>query len=198
MAFMLTAYMPANFRVLALENSHRSFSMRMEDVANAYWAAHEGDRSGIFRMKSEYDAVRERLAFLHDHPDLGHLEPDILEVAAQMSRVSTDLAQVYSDEKIVRAKAFLAEREAEADQMHRRIDSALSTVAEMRHWIDRVEGEEEMARARLDRLTDELDAVLPGLGMSLGPAPAPAPVSEVIPLPSSGRRKGKVKKIAAE
>jgi len=30
----------------------------------------------------EFDAVRERLAYLRDHPDLSRLEPEVLEVAA--------------------------------------------------------------------------------------------------------------------
>ena len=102
LSVLLVAYMPANWRVLALENSHRAFDMRMEDVANAYWAAHEADRSGVFKLKSEFDAVKERMMFLRDHPDLGHLEPDILESAAKMSRISEDLAERYSDDAVAR------------------------------------------------------------------------------------------------
>ena len=52
---LLLAYMPANWRVLALENSHRSFRMRMEDVTRAYWVAHQGDREGTFETASEFD-----------------------------------------------------------------------------------------------------------------------------------------------
>ena len=35
MSALLLAFMPANWRVLALENSHRSFRMQMEDVTRA-------------------------------------------------------------------------------------------------------------------------------------------------------------------
>ena len=61
---LLLAFMPANWRVLALENSHRSFRMRMEDVARAYMVAHAADREGVFQMSSEFDAVRERVSEL--------------------------------------------------------------------------------------------------------------------------------------
>lgn len=182
LGLLMTAYMPANFRILALENSHRTFRMRMEDVANAYWAAHEADRTGLFQLKSEYDAVRERMAFLHEHPDLGALEPELLEVAAQMSRTSEELALRYSDEKVGRAKRFLAEREAEAAQMQDRIETALVTVHDIRRWLDRVESEEDMAKAHLTRLTSELETLLPRLGLSLGPARDDRPAPDIIPL----------------
>ena len=51
-------------------------------------------------MSSEFDAVRERLAYLHDHHDLDSLEPSVLEVAAQMSHQSRELSDIYSDEKL--------------------------------------------------------------------------------------------------
>ena len=65
-----------NDRVMRLENSHRSFRVTMWDVAQAYQAAHAADRDGCFRLKSEFDSVRERLEHLRRHPDLGVLEPD--------------------------------------------------------------------------------------------------------------------------
>ena len=37
---VLMVYLPANGRILALENSHRRFHMGMRDVARAYAAAH--------------------------------------------------------------------------------------------------------------------------------------------------------------
>jgi hypothetical protein len=98
---------PTNMRMNALERTHRSFQMSMDDVARAYHLCHTADRASVFTFSSEFDAVRERLAYLRDHPDLVRLEPDVLEVAAQMSQQSRHLADVYSDEKVERAKQFL-------------------------------------------------------------------------------------------
>ena len=53
------------------------------------------------------------------HPDLGALEPEILELAAQMSRISQDLAETYSDEKVDRARTFLQQRQQEIDTFQR-------------------------------------------------------------------------------
>jgi hypothetical protein len=158
--------------------------MRMEDVANAYWAAHEADRSGVFKMKSEFDSVRERLMFLRDHPDLGYLEPDILEIAAQMSRTSEDLARRYSDEAVERARNFLAERAHEAANMQTRIEAAQTATHEMRRWLDRVEIEEDIAQSQINRLRDDLDALLPALGLEVHESVLEAS-SDVIHLPSS-------------
>ena len=94
---------PTSQRVMKLEHAHHAFSIRMEDVAQAYIIAHADDRKGLFNCRSEFDAVKERLTHLRAHPDLSGLEPDILEVAAQMSRISEELAQVYSDEHVDRA-----------------------------------------------------------------------------------------------
>lgn len=190
LALLLCAYMPANMRMLQLENSHRSFNLRMEDVANAYWAAHEADRSGVFKMKAEFDAVKERMMFLRDHPDLGHLEPDILETAAKMSRLSEDLAERYSDDALARATDFLAQREIEADQMQTRIEAAQAATTELKRWTDRVEMEEAVARSRMGRLREELDEVLRKLDLEVIEVPKADshPPKDVIPLPRPKRR----------
>lgn len=189
LAILLCAYMPSNMRMLQLENSHRSFNMRMEDVANAFWAAHEADRSGVFRMKSEFDAVKERMIFLREHPDLGHLEPDILETAAKMSRLSEDLAERYSDEAVARATDFLAQREIEAEQMQARIEAAQAATTELKRWTDRVEVEEAVARSQMGRLREELDSVLQALGLEVMETRASTePPKGVIPLPRPKRR----------
>lgn len=103
LALLLCVCLPANARIMALETSHRRFNMGMQDVARAYALAHGADRAGLFRLSSEFDAVRERLIYRRDHPDLGSLEPDLLEVAAQMPHVSQELAEICSDEKVARA-----------------------------------------------------------------------------------------------
>merc|ERR1712173_435973 len=91
LAVGLCFFLPTNRRVMQLETSHRQFNVGMQDVARAYAAVHAADRAETFQMSSEFDSVRERLAYLRDHPDLATLEPAVLEMAAQMSHVARDL-----------------------------------------------------------------------------------------------------------
>ena len=124
LAVGLCFFLPTNRRVMQLETSHRQFSMNMDDVTRAYGAVHAADRGEVFQMSSEFDSVRERLAYLRDHPDLSTLEPALLEVAAQMSHISRELATVYADEKIERARNFLKERQEEVNLFNSRLDQA--------------------------------------------------------------------------
>ena len=100
----LCFFVPSSLRIMRLERSHRSFHISMADVERAYIGAHSADRQGAFTLSGEYDAMRERINHLRNHPDLMLLEPDLLEVAAPMSLQSRDLARVYSDHNIARAK----------------------------------------------------------------------------------------------
>ncbi len=159
----LCVFLPANARIMALETSHRRFHIGMEDVARAYRASHTTDREGTFKLKSEFDSVRERMAYLRDHPDLAELEPSVLEIASQMSHISRDLADTYSDSSINRARDFLIQRQQEIEDFNTRLDAAKATAAEMRVWIDKVELEESVAQAQLDRLQAELSNILPEL-----------------------------------
>ncbi len=164
LAILLCFFLPTNARIMALETSHRRFAIGMQDVARAYHAAHATDRAGLFQMSSEFDAVRERLIWLRDHPDLGKLEPGILDVAAQMSHISRDLADIYSDAKVARARTFLAERQQEVEMFNTRIDQAKQISRELQHWAQEVELEESVAASQLQRLRDALREVLPELG----------------------------------
>ncbi|UWR23727.1 DNA repair protein [Sulfitobacter sp. S190] len=157
-------FLPANTRIMQLENSHRQFSVSMEDVARAYGMVHAADRGRTFKLSSEFDAVRERLAYLRDHPDLSTLEPALLEMAAQMSHVSRELAEVYSDDKIKRARDFLSQRQEEVNLFNERLDQAKAISTELKHWSHEVELEESVAAAQLQRLSDELDEIMPELG----------------------------------
>jgi hypothetical protein len=160
-------YLPTNARIMALENSHRKFQISMHDVARAYHDVHTADRSGLFTLSSEFDAVRERLAYLRDHPDMEQLEPEVLEVAAQMSQQARHLADVYSDEKVARAKAFLTQRQEEAEMQQERIVEALHTCTEIRKWAQQVELEESIVASQLAQLDEKLQQALPALGYSL-------------------------------
>ncbi len=163
-AVCICFFLPSNRRIMQLENSHRRFAIGMHDVAQAYAAVHAADRAATFKLSSEFDAVRERLAYLRDHPDLGMLEPSLLEVAAQMSHISRELATVYSDDKIKRARAFLQQRQEEIEQFNARLDQAKNISTELKHWLHEVELEESVAAAQLARLRDEMREVMPELG----------------------------------
>ncbi|EAR51590.1 hypothetical protein OG2516_01686 [Oceanicola granulosus HTCC2516] len=165
----LMCFLPSSGRVLALENSHRNFRISMEDVAKAYHYCHAADRQGVFTMSSEFDQVRERLGYLRDHPDLARLEPAVMEVAAQMSQQSRHLADVYSDEKVARAREFLAQRQEEAEMQQERIVEALHACTEIRRWREQVELEESVVSSQVQRLEEQLEACLPQLGFSVVP-----------------------------
>ncbi|WP_019295938.1 MULTISPECIES: hypothetical protein [unclassified Leisingera] len=167
LAVMLVFFLPANGRVLALEHSHRRFALNMEDVKQAYQLAHAGDRAGVFTLASEFDAVKERLAFLRDHPDLQGLEPDVLETAAQMSQVSRELAETYSDAKVARARMFLKQRQEELETFKARLEDAQIIMHELRQWTRDVEIEESIAKSHLGRLRGELFELLPELSAQL-------------------------------
>ncbi|MFD0858118.1 DNA repair protein [Roseovarius aquimarinus] len=164
LAVMLCFFLPSNARIMKLENSHRRFAINMEDVARAYALAHAADRSGAFGIHSEFDAVRARLAHLNEHPDLGTLEPAMLEVAAQMSYLSRELAETYSDEKVARARAFLIQRQQEIEAFEARLEKAKLVCQELKHWAARVDLDESVARSQLGRLKEDLKTVLPELG----------------------------------
>ena len=165
LALGLCFFLPSNRRIMRLETSHRSFTIGMEDVARAYAVVHAADRADTFRLSSEFDSVRERLAYLRDHPDLSTLEPALLEVAAQMSHLSRELALVYSDDKIARARSFLKERQAEIALFNDRLDQAKGITNDLRHWVHEVELEESVAAAQLERLRDQMRDILPELGL---------------------------------
>ncbi|MCA0961111.1 DNA repair protein [Salipiger bermudensis] len=166
LALGLMFFLPSNARIMTLENSHRRFHMTMRDVARAYSASHRADREGVFTLSSEFDSVRERIAYLRDHPDLGDLEPSVLEAAAQMSHVSRELADVYSDSKVQRARDFLTARQQELEDFNIRLEQAKRVANEIRTWHMRVELEEDVAESQLSRLRDELEGILPEIQVS--------------------------------
>jgi hypothetical protein len=160
----LCFFLPASRRILRLEQAHRDFHINMEDVARAYRVSHAADRKGLFRAASEFDSVRERIAHLRSHPDLGALEPGVLEVAAQMSHEARALAEIYSDEKVERARTFLRQRQEEAQRMQDSIAAARHTCDQIKHWLLEVQTEEALVKRHLARLEADLLELLPQLG----------------------------------
>lgn len=171
-------FMPSAGRIMSLERAHRDFRVTMEDVARAYHVCHTADRSGVFTMSSEFDAVRERLAYLRDHPDLDTLEPQVMELAAQMSQQSRELADIYNDEKVARAKTFLRQRQEEVERQQTLIVEAHHNLRDIRKWSQQVELEESVVASQLSQLEEQLEATLPGLGYTLGKDSA-----DIVPLP---------------
>jgi hypothetical protein len=164
---ILCFYLPANARMARLERSHRSFAMGVEDVSRAYRLAHAADRAGVFALSAEFDSVRARLEHLRRHPDFGHLEPELLQLAAQMSHETRELARAYSDSKVNRARAFLQQRQEEAQALTDRLAVARATCDELKRWMTDIEAEERQAQTQIRRLEADLREILPGLGYTV-------------------------------
>lgn len=164
---LLCFFLPANLRMAHLERSHRSFQMGMEDVARAYRMAHAADRAGVFALSGEFDSMRARMDQIRKHPDLSMLEPELLQMAAQMSFETRELARAYSDDKVARAKIFLKQRQEEVQTLTDRIRIARGTCDELRRWLTDVEAEERIAQVQMRRLEADLRDILPSLGLDL-------------------------------
>ena len=185
----LLFFLPANARILKLETSHREFSLRMEDVARAYRLAHEDDRKRLFRIGSEFDSVRERLLHLRAHPDLEALEPEVLELAAQMSFEARKLAEIYSDEKVERARTFLRQRQQEVERVQETIAMARRSIEDLRHWLLQVETEEGIVAGQIKALEADLFGLLPQLGYEVGIEERSIEPEIVVPLEARSRRR---------
>lgn len=169
-AVALCFFLPTNARIMKLEHSHRRFNVGVDDITRAYHAAHHGDRAGTFALADAFESTRDRLSYLRDHPDLGMLEPELLELAAKMSHISRDLAEAYSDTKVERARSFLQQRQFEIEQFTDRLEQAKAIHGEFSTWINRLDLEEGVARAQLERLLDEIERLLPELNQQSTPA----------------------------
>lgn len=166
-AVLIALVLPANARMARLEHSHRSFAINLEDVTRAYRIAHSADRAGVFALSGEFEAVRARLEHLRRHPDLSMLEPELLQLAAEMSFLSRDLARTYSDDRVARARAFLKQRQEEAEVVADRIAIARRTVDELRRWLADIEADELKSERQIKRLEEDLREILPQLGYAM-------------------------------
>ncbi len=182
-AMALCFFLPSNWRMLRLETSHRRFELGVDDITRAYHAAHAADREGLFRSGDAFENMRDRLMYMRDHPDLGMLEPEMLELAAKMSHVSRDLAEAYSDERVQRARSFLKERQFEIDRFNDRLAHAKAIQSEFSNWITRMELDENVARSQMERLLDELETMLPEMNKPTPPVPSIPGASKVTQLP---------------
>jgi hypothetical protein len=153
---LLLGFLPSNARVRRLEVTNRDFHINMQDVAEAYHHCHQADREGVFTLGREFDAMRERISWMRQHPDLMELEHDVLQLAAQMSVESRELAEIYSEEKVGRARTFLSQRQKEVEGYRDRISMAQATVQEMKRWMQTISTEEGLAEKQLERLQKDL------------------------------------------
>lgn len=161
---LLLIYLPGNLRIARLEKTHRSFAVGMDDIARAYRLAHAADRTGAFALSGEFDSMRARMEHLRAHPDLQHLEPELLQLAAQMSLETRNLAQTYSEDRVARAKTFLQQRQEEVQALTDRLALARRTCEELRRWLQDIEAEERTAQTQMKRLEADLKEILPTLG----------------------------------
>lgn len=168
LAFALLFYLPSAVKVMQLDHAHRRFQLTMEDVAKAYHISHSADRAETFTLSSEFDAVKERMLFLRDHPDLAKLEPDVIDVAAQMSVVSHELAEIYSEEKVDRARSVLRQRQNEIMDLQNRIAQARKVTDELQRWTNQVEVERAVAEQQINQLSADLEDILPELEVTEG------------------------------
>lgn len=164
LAALLVLFLPANHRMARLERSHRSFAVGMEDVSYAYRMAHAADRAGVFALSGEFAEMRVRMEHMRSHPDFQQLEPELLQLAAQMSLETRDLARAYSEPKVARAKAFLKQRQEEVQSLTDKLQIARHTCDELRRWLNDIEAEERIAQTQIRRLEADLKEILPGLG----------------------------------
>ena len=149
---MVALVLPSARRVLRLEASHRRFEIDMDDVTRAYRAAHLADRTQMFDMHREFDAVRERYHYLRSQPNLSEMDAELLTVAAQMSEQTREMAEMYSDEKVARARESLVQRHADAKALEGSIQKAHADMRELRRMMEDVDAEESAVASQLQQL----------------------------------------------
>ena len=169
---LLVGFLPSNGRVRRLELTNRDFHLSMNDVAQAYALVHAADREGVFQLSREFDMMRDRIDWMRAHPDLAGLEHDVLLVAAQMSVESRDIAQVYTADKVDRARSFLRQRQLEVEDYRQQISMAQATVQEMKRWMQAVSVEEGLAEQQLERLQKDLAEITAAIGLTGPDRPA--------------------------
>jgi len=178
------SFIPSYSRVLKLENSHRDFRISMEDVSHAYSACHDADREGYFQLSREFDSIRERFAFLREHPELDSLEPQILELAAQMSLESRNLAETFSVAKVERARSFLKQRQKEIVGFEQSLERARASCFELTALAEKIEDDDIRLGQKRREVEEKLRTTLVELGFELRYRPINAADTPDIPKPT--------------
>jgi hypothetical protein len=97
-----------------------------------------------------------------------------------MSHESRDLASVYSEEKVDRARTFLRQRQREIEDYREQIAMAQQTCADLKRWSQQVNVEDSVVSAQMQRLEADLAEILPLIGYEMADIPEP---ENVVPLP---------------
>ena len=171
----LAGIMPAAWRVMRLEATHRQFQIDMDDITRAYRAAHMADRAEMFDMQREFDSVRERYNFVRKQPDMDDINAELVTVAAQMSAQSRELAETFSDERLSATREALLNRRQEADALKGRLDAVRGDIAQLAKLQDSVQDDEAAVSSMLRELETQMDAA------SDRPTPRSATVTRLTP-----------------
>lgn len=163
----LCAALPSANRVLTLNLTHRDFRINMLDVQRAYWLMHQADREGVFELKEQFDAVRERIDWALSQPELREIDQNLLVVAAQMSTKSKDLAEAFSQEKETRARAAIAQRLEDIVDFEARVHVAAQLEADIRGLLREIDMRETSARAQLALHMEVIEPLLDNVGYKL-------------------------------
>jgi hypothetical protein len=154
-------FMPSAGRIRnPLNVRTRNFRLSMEDVAQAY-RCHTADRSGIF-AGSEVTLCANALRYLRDHPDAGSADLQVLEIAAQMSHQSCELADIYNVWKKSPMQEMFLHQRANRGRASAAADVEAHRPARYHNGPQRVELEE-ASRPSSANFQEQLDATLPPL-----------------------------------
>ena len=87
-----------------------------------------------------------------------------------MSFASRDLAKIYSDERVARARTFLRQRQEEIDNFTARIQDARAVVEDLRGHIQELDLTESQGQRDLARLRADLAQLIPEVFTTDGPS----------------------------
>lgn len=155
----LLAYLPGVSRVLQLEQSHRSFSLTLEDIARAFDACHSAERKGVFTLDREHDAVMERFAYLKAHPELDGIADDLLEIVAKMSFESKKYGKKYSDKKVKKLRKALRKMDQELDRKEYQNQQMTTWVPQLEAELNRLSKRQTSTVKQYDELMQRITAL---------------------------------------
>jgi FtsZ-binding cell division protein ZapB len=144
--------------------------MNMQDVQQAYYNAFAADRTRMFSLASEFDAIRARFEYLKSLPDFARVKPEILTIAAQMGYLSRDLAAATSEVQIEQATTFLLQRQQEIETWKTRIDNLRQLEGQIRGAANELTMEEASLASQGQRYVDEIQRLLAQMGYEIVPA----------------------------
>jgi hypothetical protein len=153
-------------RLARLERLQKTSALSLPDIATAYRLSHAADRKGAFALVGEFDQMRLRMDHLRNHPDLQDLQDDLLQIAAQMSMQTRDLARIYSDENVKGATDFLRQRQLDVQALSDQLTIARTTCDELLACSNTVDADDDQIRQHIEQLEHELKDILPSLGFS--------------------------------